>query len=160
MRHAAGRRHRNRGGQRPRSGNGGNNRNQVYDSNGPDVRIRGTAYQIVEKYAALAKDAASAGDRVLAESYLQHAEHYQRIIGAFQAENPGYSTSYSQAYPQQNHSTSEDAGESEEPQVQSLRPALAVPADDDLSLPASILGNVPAASSQAAEPARISEYGH
>ena len=53
---------------------------QVYDSNGPDVRIRGTAHQVHEKYAALAKDAAGAGDHILAESYLQHAEHYQRLI--------------------------------------------------------------------------------
>ena len=71
MRHgASGRRQRNRGG---RGGN--NNRTQVFDSNGPDVRIRGTAHQIHEKYAALAKDAAGVGDRILEQSYLQHAEH-------------------------------------------------------------------------------------
>ena len=58
--------------------------NRVYDSNGPDVRIRGTAHQICEKYMALSKDALSSGDRVLAESYLQHAEHYQRIIVSIQ----------------------------------------------------------------------------
>ena len=57
-----------------------NPRVQTFDSNGPDVRIRGTAYQINEKYVTLARDATSAGDRVLAESYLQHAEHYQRFI--------------------------------------------------------------------------------
>ncbi len=64
------------------SGGGGrrNPRVQTFDSNGSDVRIRGNAYQINEKYLTLAKDAASAGDRVLAESYLQHAEHYQRLI--------------------------------------------------------------------------------
>lgn len=56
------------------------NKNRVFDSNGPDVRIRGTAFQIVEKYATLAKDASATGDWVLAESYLQHAEHYQRMI--------------------------------------------------------------------------------
>lgn len=58
----------------------GNVKTRVYDSNGPDVRIRGTCHQITEKYLNLAKDASSAGDHVLAESYLQHAEHYQRII--------------------------------------------------------------------------------
>ena len=68
--------HNNGGGNRGRV----NPRVQTFDSNGPDVRIRGNAYQINEKYIALAKDAASAGDRVLAESYLQHAEHYQRMI--------------------------------------------------------------------------------
>lgn len=56
-------------------------RNQVYDSNGPDVRIRGTAHQVAEKYLALAKDASSAGDIIVAENYYQHAEHYIRIIG-------------------------------------------------------------------------------
>lgn len=72
------RRSRGRGGNNGRRG--GNNRAQVFDSNGPDVRIRGTAHQISEKYDALAKDARSSGDYVLAESYLQHAEHYLRII--------------------------------------------------------------------------------
>ena len=93
MRHgAAGRRSRNRGGNGGRrgGGGGGNNRMQVFDSNGPDVRIRGTAYQIYEKYVALAKDAHGLGDRVLAESYLQHAEHYQRVINTFQEANPHY----------------------------------------------------------------------
>lgn len=79
MRHgASSRRSRNRGNSGGRRNN--QNRMQVYDSNGPDVRIRGTAHQVHEKYAALAKDAAGAGDHILAESYLQHAEHYQRLI--------------------------------------------------------------------------------
>lgn len=55
-------------------------RNQTYDSNGPDVRIRGNAYQVHEKYLALARDATAAGDRISAENYMQHAEHYFRII--------------------------------------------------------------------------------
>lgn len=58
------------------------NRNQSYDSNGPDVRVRGTAHQIFEKYQTLAREAATSGDRVLAEAYYQHAEHYFRIIQA------------------------------------------------------------------------------
>ncbi len=57
-------------------------RNQIFDSNGPDMRVRGNAFQVHEKYQALAKDALSSGDRVLAENYLQHAEHYFRIIEA------------------------------------------------------------------------------
>lgn len=64
-----------------------NNRSQVFDSNGPDVRIRGTAHQVNEKYLALAKDAASGGDLILAESYLQHAEHYQRMINVWDEED-------------------------------------------------------------------------
>ncbi len=66
------------------SGRRGNlpNRNQTFDSNGPDVRIRGTAVQVNEKYLALARDATTSGDRVMAESYFQHAEHYHRIIAS------------------------------------------------------------------------------
>jgi hypothetical protein len=60
------------------------NRHQVFDSNGPDVRIRGSAWQVYEKYQALARDAQAAGDRVKVENYLQHAEHYYRIILAVQ----------------------------------------------------------------------------
>lgn len=53
-----------------------------YESNGPDVKIRGTASHIAEKYMSLARDALASGDSVTAESYLQHAEHYNRIIMA------------------------------------------------------------------------------
>ena len=56
------------------------NKNKVFDSSGPEVRIRGTAHQINEKYMILAKDASSSGDHVLAQSYMQYAEHYQRLI--------------------------------------------------------------------------------
>ena len=55
-------------------------RNQSFDSNGPSVRLRGTAAQLNEKYQALARDAASAGDRVMAENYHQHADHYYRVM--------------------------------------------------------------------------------
>lgn len=58
------------------------NRNHVFDSNGPDVRVRGTAQQLFEKYLQLGRDATSSGDRVNAESYFQHAEHYFRILNA------------------------------------------------------------------------------
>ena len=74
-------------------GRGGNrrvgvpNRNQTFDSNGPDVRIRGSAHQVHEKYLTLARDASASGDRVLAESYFQHAEHYFRILNAFSEES-------------------------------------------------------------------------
>ncbi|MEM6812687.1 MAG: DUF4167 domain-containing protein, partial [Pseudomonadota bacterium] len=66
MRHGSSSR-RSRGRNNRGKGNN-NNRAQVFDSNGPEVRIRGTAYQICEKYEALAKDARSAGDAILAES--------------------------------------------------------------------------------------------
>lgn len=65
---------------------GANPLTRTYDSSGPDVKIRGTAQHIAEKYSTLARDAHSAGDRVMAENYLQHAEHYNRIIAAAQAQ--------------------------------------------------------------------------
>jgi Domain of unknown function (DUF4167) len=58
------------------------NRNHVFDSNGPDVRVRGTAQQLFEKYLQLGRDATSGGDRVTAEAFFQHAEHYFRILNA------------------------------------------------------------------------------
>jgi hypothetical protein len=66
-------------------GGGGNqpmNRNHVFDSSGPDMRLRGTAQQLFEKYLQLGRDATGSGDRVMAESYFQHAEHYFRILNA------------------------------------------------------------------------------
>ncbi|MEE8393797.1 MAG: DUF4167 domain-containing protein [Rhodospirillales bacterium] len=56
------------------------NRNQNIESNGPDAKVRGTAQQVLDKYLILARDAASSGDRVVAESYSQYAEHYYRIL--------------------------------------------------------------------------------
>jgi len=73
------------GGPRPHSGGGGNqpmNRNHVFDSIGPDMRMRGTAQQLFEKYLQLGRDATGSGDRVMAEGYFQHAEHYFRILNA------------------------------------------------------------------------------
>jgi hypothetical protein len=59
-----------------------------YESNGPDVKIRGTAAHIAEKYMSLARDALASGDLIMAESYFQHAEHYNRIIMAAQSQFP------------------------------------------------------------------------
>jgi hypothetical protein len=59
-----------------------------YESNGPDVKIRGTAQHIAEKYLQLARDAQSSGDTIMAESLLQHAEHYFRLIAAAQQQQP------------------------------------------------------------------------
>ena len=76
---------------RMRGRNNNNNRKspnpltRSYESNGPDVKIRGTAHHVAEKYLQLARDAQSSGDPVMAESYLQHAEHYFRLIAAAQA---------------------------------------------------------------------------
>ena len=67
---------------RGRSRKGQNPLTRTYESNGPDVKIRGTPSHIAEKYVSMARDALSSGDPVLAENYLQHAEHYNRIIMA------------------------------------------------------------------------------
>jgi hypothetical protein len=61
-----------------------NAQNRAYDSNGPNVKIRGTARHIAEKYMQLARDAHCGADPVAAENYLQHAEHYLRLIVAAQ----------------------------------------------------------------------------
>jgi len=55
---------------------------QTYDSSGPDIRVRGNAYQVLEKYLQLARDAGTVGDRVAAENFLQHADHYYRVVAA------------------------------------------------------------------------------
>ncbi len=69
-----------------RSGSGSNRRsngaNRSYDSNGPDGKIRGTAMQVYDKYVSLGTDAQNSGDRIAAENYFQHAEHYFRILAA------------------------------------------------------------------------------
>lgn len=64
--------------------NGGNALNRVYDSAGPDGRVRGTPVQVIEKYQALAHDHSLAGDRVAMENFQQHAEHYIRMINDVQ----------------------------------------------------------------------------
>jgi hypothetical protein len=73
---------RNRGNNQNRRGQ--NPMTRVYESNGPDIKIRGTASHIAEKYLQLARDARSSGDPVAAENYYQHAEHYFRLIAAAQ----------------------------------------------------------------------------
>ena len=90
-----------RGGRRPHNGGnggggGGNNNgggfnpNRTYDSSGPEVKIRGSASHVYEKYLQLARDANSSGDRIMAENYLQHAEHYYRIMAAAAAQQAQY----------------------------------------------------------------------
>jgi hypothetical protein len=63
---------------------GGNSANRVYESNGPDVKVRGTAQTVAEKYMLLGRDAQSSGDNVMAESYFQFSEHYFRVMAAAQ----------------------------------------------------------------------------
>jgi hypothetical protein len=104
-----------------------NRRNQnpltrVYESNGPDVKIRGTANHVAEKYLQLARDAQSSGDPIAAENYFQHAEHYFRLIAAaqeqFRQNNPNFQPrpdggGNEQQFPPRNDSL--DDGEDEQP---------------------------------------------
>jgi hypothetical protein len=90
VRHAQqNRRGRGRSNNNNSSNNNNNNRkhqnplSRSFESNGPDVKVRGTPAHIAEKYLSLYRDAQSSGDPVLAENYLQHAEHYSRIIMAY-----------------------------------------------------------------------------
>jgi uncharacterized protein DUF4167 len=97
-------------------GGGGHHHNpltRVYESNGPEVKIRGTAHHVAEKYLQLARDAQSAGDPVTAENHFQHAEHYFRLIAAaqeqFRQQNPYY-----QAPPAPGQNTGDEAFDGEE----------------------------------------------
>lgn len=112
-------------------------RMQVYDSNGPDVRIRGTAHQVAEKYLALAKDASSAGDRIMAESYYQHAEHYIRIINEFSGE---FSIRRDDDALQDGNMVEKNDNDSTPARPPARSVATQGRKEDDLSLPASILG--------------------
>jgi len=78
-------RQRNRGRRQNTGGGGGNPSNKVYDSNGPEVRVRGSAQTVADKYLQLAGDAQSQGDQIKTESYFQYAEHYLRIVAENQA---------------------------------------------------------------------------
>jgi hypothetical protein len=89
------------GGGRPRTPH----RSQTFDSNGPGLKIRGNAYQVFERYVALAREAASAGDRIAAENLYQHAEHYFRVMNA-NGEGPQHFRP----------STPADTGEGEQPE--------------------------------------------
>ncbi|WP_346892339.1 DUF4167 domain-containing protein [uncultured Roseibium sp.] len=88
---------------RGRGRKGPNPLSRSYESNGPDVKIRGTALHIAEKYQQLARDAQASGDRIMSENYFQHAEHYLRIVAAAQA--------HLQPAAQNNRSDSDDAGQ-------------------------------------------------
>src|ERR1700748_180511 len=101
---------------RSRNNNNNNNNNnnrrgqnpmtRVFESNGPDIKIRGTASHIAEKYLQLARDARSSGDPVAAENYYQHAEHYFRLIAAAQEQ---FRQNQPQQQPRPDDAVSEDS---------------------------------------------------
>ena len=94
-------------------------RSQTFDSAGPDVRIRGNAYQVLEKYLALARDASAAGDRIAAENFYQHAEHYYRVISA-NGEHQRHQQQQHQQH-QQMHGQGHGYGQPHQPQGQDPR---------------------------------------
>jgi Domain of unknown function (DUF4167) len=113
-----------RNGQKRMRGRGGHRKSQnpltrVYESNGPDVKIRGTASHIAEKYIQLARDAQSSGDPVAAENYYQHAEHYFRLIAAaqeqFRQQNPYYQQQPQQGAPQGADDVYDEEGDETQP---------------------------------------------
>ena len=91
-------------GRRPQnnhSGGGGSqhhNPNRTFDSTGPEIKIRGSASHVYDKYLQLARDANAQGDRVAAENYLQHAEHYYRIMAAAAQQQQQYQQQRQQQY--------------------------------------------------------------
>lgn len=100
----------------------GNPLNRTYDSSGPDVKVRGTAMTIYEKYQVLARDASASGDRIAAENYLQHAEHYYRLMQAAKTANQAQQPGQNQA---QNNGPRDNRGESGETQREDDAPAAA-----------------------------------
>ena len=125
----------------------GPSRNQTFDSNGPSVRIRGNASQVHEKYLAMARDASSSGDRVSAENYLQHAEHYHRIL-AVQREEAEARAAASQQPSQQSSQRSNGNGRRprEEAQQETTgygTEGLDQPELDEAEMPAFVTKKVP-----------------
>jgi hypothetical protein len=134
----------NRGG----GGGGGGprppHRSQTFDSNGPNVKIRGNAYQVYERYLSLAREAQSSGDPVSAENFYQHAEHYFRVMNAngeaFRQQQQ------QQQQPMPDEGDAMDGGEGEQPeeahfvQIQPAPPPPPQPMPDDDQLPSFITG--------------------
>ena len=85
MRSSKSRSRNNKNRNRPQAG-GGNNPNRVFDSSGPEGKVRGTPQQIIDKYNQLARDAVLGSDRVAVENFQQHAEHYTRLLASAQRE--------------------------------------------------------------------------
>jgi len=99
---------------------------RIYESNGPDVKIRGTASHVAEKYLQLARDAMASGDPIIAENYHQHAEHYFRLIAAAQEQmrqqnpyqNPYYRPESEMRDDAREEAADASAEEAEQPQEQ------------------------------------------
>jgi hypothetical protein len=107
---------------------------QTFDSNGPSVKIRGNAYQVFERYVALAREAQAGGDRVAAENFYQHAEHYFRVMNALgegQGQGPPRPTTPADLEMGVGGNGESREDEDEEAQVQSTQPPSAPFPDDE-----------------------------
>ena len=131
---------RSRHGNKPGRGKSmGNVINRVFDSSGPEGKVRGTPQQVIEKYDLLARDASLAGDRVAAENFQQHAEHYLRLLSRAQKEQD----SRREPSPQRQNGNGVDRtrprqnpGAAAQPDIPHEQPTVdAMPADGD-SMPA------------------------
>ena len=122
-----------------------------YESNGPDVKIRGSAQQVADKYTTLARDAQASGDRVVAENYLQHAEHYNRIIAAAQSQQQA------QRENRENQESQENTGEQEQESAQTPEAKGSDDLAQDGSGPQPVINGTPA--EVALEEQSVSESG-
>src|SRR6266478_6390921 len=107
-------------------------RTQTFDSNGPSVKIRGNAYQVFERYVAMAREAQASGDRVAAENFYQHAEHYFRLMnlaGEGQGQGPPRPTTPADL--EMGVGGNGESREGEEAEVQSTVPPAAPFPDDE-----------------------------
>ncbi len=94
----------------------------MFDSNGPDMRLRGTAQQLFEKYLQLGRDATGAGDRVTAEGYFQHAEHYFRILNAMSQAQGGQQHHQQRRYQSAPDTAEGPDGMGEQPETSAAHP--------------------------------------
>ena len=113
-------------------------RGSTFESNGPEGKIRGTAFQVIEKYQALAQDALSAGDRIGAENFFQHAEHYYRVVAANGWDQRGQRQQNQQPQPQQPQPRVEPEQQpgGDQPQAAAVEPKPQAVAGDDAPTPA------------------------
>ena len=102
-------------------------RGSTFESNGPEGKIRGTAFQVIEKYQALAQDALSAGDRIGAENFFQHAEHYYRVVAANGWDQRGQRPQGQQPHPQQSQQPQPRVEPERQPGGEQQQPAAAEP---------------------------------
>ena len=109
---------------RHQSGNVPLNRNHVFDSIGPDLRLRGTSQQLFEKYLQLGRDATSGGDRVMSESYFQYAEHYFRILNAMNLAAQAQGQQNPQGQPQRFRPDQQEGRDPQQDQQPGQRPEL------------------------------------